>query len=84
MSLPVKLGSFLRNLFSSHRVDADLDHEVYFHLAMLVEENIRAGMPREEAQRAARMELGGIEQVKDRSRDEGAPQESGGSCGPTF
>jgi macrolide transport system ATP-binding/permease protein len=68
MSL-VKARSFLRNLFFSRRVDADLDQEVRSHLAMLIEENIRAGMPPREAQRAARIELGGVEQVKEQVRD---------------
>ena len=66
----VRLNSFLRNVFSSKRVDADLDHEVRSHLEMLTEENIRAGMTPEEAQRAARIELGGIEQVKEQVREE--------------
>ncbi len=64
MPLFVKARSFLRNLFSTRRVEADLDHEVHSHLAMLTDENIRAGMSPAEAQRAARIELGGIEQVK--------------------
>src|SRR5258708_14647182 len=70
MSLFVKARRFLRNLFSSRRVDIDLDQEVHAHLEMLTEENIRAGMPPEEAQRAARIELGGIEQVKEQVREE--------------
>jgi predicted permease len=69
MSLPAQLSSFLRNLFFSRRVDADLDSEVHSHLVLLIEENIRAGMSRQEAQRAARMELGSIEQVKEQVRD---------------
>jgi predicted permease len=69
MPLFVKARSFLRNLFLSRRVDADLDQEVRSHLEMLVAENIRAGMPPHEAQRAARMELGGVEQVKEQVRD---------------
>jgi len=70
MPLFVKARSLLRNLFSSRRVEADLDHEVHSHLAMLIEENIRAGMPPHEAQRAAQIELGGIEQVKEQVRQE--------------
>jgi predicted permease len=70
MPLFVKVRSFLENLFSSRRVDEDLDHEVHSHLALLTEENIRAGMPPAEAQRAARIELGGIEQVKEQVREE--------------
>jgi len=69
MALAAKLRSFLRNRFFSRRVDADLDHEIHSHLSLLIEENIRAGMPPDEAQRAARMELGGIEQVKEQVRD---------------
>jgi hypothetical protein len=69
MSLLAKLRSFLRNLFSSQGVDADLDREVHSHLSMLIDENIRAGMPPDEAQRAAHMELGGIEQVKEQVRE---------------
>jgi putative ABC transport system permease protein len=69
MPLLVKARSFLRNLFSTRRADADLDQEVHSHLEMLIEENIRAGMPPNEAQRAARIDLGGIEQVKEQVRD---------------
>jgi predicted permease len=69
MPLPVKMRSFLRNLFLSRRVEADLDREVHAHLELLIEENIRAGMPPHEAQRAARIELGGVEQVKEQVRD---------------
>jgi predicted permease len=70
MPVFVKARRFLRNLFSSRRVDIDLDQEVHTHLEMLTDENIRAGMPPEEAQRAARIELGGIEQVKEQVREE--------------
>lgn len=69
MPLLVKVRSFLRNLFLSRRVEVDLDQEVHSHLEMLIEENIRAGMPPHEAQRAARIELGGVEQVKEQVRD---------------
>jgi putative ABC transport system permease protein len=69
MPLFVKARSFLRNLFLPRRVDGDLDQEVHAHLELLIAENIRAGMPPEEAQRAARIELGGIEQVKEEVRE---------------
>ena len=69
MPLFVKARSFLRNLFLSRRVEADLDQEVHSHLEMLIEENIRAGMQPREAQRTARIELGGVEQVKEQVRD---------------
>ena len=70
MPLFVKVRSFLRNLISTRGVEADLDQEVHSHLEMLIEENIRAGLPPKEAQRAARIELGGIEQLKEQVREE--------------
>ena len=69
MPLLVKARSFARNLFSPRRADVDLDQEVHAHLELLVDENIRRGMPPAEAQRAARIELGGIEQVKEHVRE---------------
>lgn len=70
MPLLVKAGSFLRNLFHPSLVEADLDQEVRSHLEMLTEENVHAGMSHDEAQRAARMELGGVEQLKAQVRDQ--------------
>jgi len=72
----VKLGSFLGNLFLSRRVESDLDKEIHFHLEMLADENIRAGMTAAEAERAAPIELGGIEQVKEQVREEAVPKSS--------
>ena len=66
----VKARSFFRNLLFWQRVEADLDAEVRSHLEMLTEENVRAGMAAAEARRAARIELGGIEQVKEQVRSE--------------
>ena len=70
MPLFVKGRSFLRNLFSTRRVEVDLDQEVHSYLKMLTEENIRAGMVPQEAARAARIGLGGVEQVKEQVREE--------------
>jgi predicted permease len=70
MPVLAKARSFLRNLFLSRRVEVDLDKEVHSHLELLIAENIRGGMPPAEAQRAARIELGGIEQVKAQVREE--------------
>src|ERR1700719_503204 len=69
MPLLAKARSFFRNLFSFDRRDSDLDQEIRSHLELLIEENIRAGMPPGEAQRAARIELGGSEQVKEQVRE---------------
>jgi putative ABC transport system permease protein len=69
MPLLLKVRSVLRNLFLSRRVEVDLDKEVHSRLEMMVEENIRGGMQPKDALRAARIELGGIEQVKEQVRE---------------
>jgi predicted permease len=69
MPLLVRVRGLLRNLFSSQRVEVDLDQEVHSHLQLLIDENIRAGMLPNEAERAARIDLGGIEQVKEQVRE---------------
>src|SRR5215471_12816938 len=65
-----KAASFLRNLARRRHVDLDLDDEVRAHLDLLIEEKIRAGMPGDAAERAARLELGGVEQVKEQVREQ--------------
>jgi macrolide transport system ATP-binding/permease protein len=65
-----KAASFLRNLFLTRRVERDLDLEVRSHLQLLIDENLRAGMSLQEARRAAHMELGGAEQVKQQVREQ--------------
>src|SRR5215831_5247724 len=69
MPLFVKARSLLRNLFLTRHVEQDLDLEVHSHLQLLISENLRAGMSPQEAQRAARSELGGAEQVKQQVRE---------------
>jgi predicted permease len=69
MPLLTKARNFLRNLFFFGRRDNDLDQEIQSHLQMLIVENVRAGMSPREAERAARIELGGAEQVKEQVRE---------------
>jgi len=69
MALFVKARSFLRNLFTSRAVEVDLDEEIRSHLEMLIEEHIRAGMPPAAARRAARIEMEGVDQMKEQVRD---------------
>src|SRR5262249_46917613 len=63
-----RLLSLLRNLFRKERVERDLDDEVTAYLDQLTDEKVAAGMSREQARRAARLELGGVEQVKEEVR----------------
>jgi predicted permease len=69
MPLLVKVRSFVRNLFLTRHVEKDFEQEIVSHLELLIEENIRAGMRPKEAKRAAQIEFGGIEQVKEQVRD---------------
>jgi predicted permease len=69
MSFIARLGSAVQNLFRRTRKDQDLDAEVRAYAQMLAEEKMRQGMNPEEARRAARLDLGGIEQVKQQVRE---------------
>jgi predicted permease len=69
VALLAKTRSFLRNLFWSRRIDVDLDQEIQSHLEMLIEQNFGQGMPPAEARRAALIELGGVDQVKEQVHD---------------
>src|SRR5262245_51409066 len=51
------------------RAERDLDDELAFHVAMQTRANVQQGMDHSEARRRARLDLGGVEQVKERSRD---------------
>jgi len=63
-----RLASLRRNLFTRARVERDLDNELRAYLDQLTDEKRRAGMGAAEARRAARIELGGLEQVKEEVR----------------
>ena len=58
-----------RNTVHRTRVERDLDDELRAAFEILADEKIRAGMTPEEARRAAAIELGGLEAVKDDVRD---------------
>jgi predicted permease len=62
--------SKLVNLLRPGRAEDELARELESHLAMLEDEYRRRGLPDDEARRAARLALGGVEQTKDRHRDE--------------
>jgi predicted permease len=64
-----RMKSFFRNILGKRRGDLELDDEVRGYSEMLAEENIRAGMTPDEARRTARLELSGIEQVKEQVRE---------------
>src|SRR5262249_15846342 len=57
------------NLFAKDRVERELTEEVRGYLEMLVETKIKQGFTPESARRAALIEMGGMEQVKENVRE---------------
>ena len=66
-----RLLAGLKALIRSHRVERELDDELRAYLESSVEAKIRAGMNRGDASRAAHVEIGSVEAVKDYVRDVG-------------
>jgi putative ABC transport system permease protein len=69
MSMTSRLASFVRNLVRRDRVEHDLDEELRAFVEQTAEEKQNAGLSPKEARRAALIDLGGMEQVKERVRD---------------
>ena len=59
----------VRALFRRKSVETELDDELRFHLERQVEKYVQSGLSREEAQRRARVEFGGVELAKEECRD---------------
>ena len=66
MPLIPRLSSLYRSLLHKNRVEQEFTEEIQAYLEMLIEAQIKAGLKPEEARRAALIELGGMEQVKER------------------
>ncbi len=59
----------LRSLFRKGTVETELDEELRFHFENQVAKFIDSGLTPEEARRRARLEFGGMEQVKEEHRE---------------
>jgi predicted permease len=64
-----RLSNLWHNLFRKSRKEQALAEEIEVYLEMLVEQKINEGLDTAEARRAALIELGGKEQVKEKVRD---------------
>jgi len=60
----------LGGLFNRDSRDRDLSEELASHVALHIDDNLRSGMTPEEARRAARIRLGGVESVKETVREQ--------------
>src|ERR1700694_5026313 len=69
MSWPQRLRLRLQTLFHPERSAQQLDDEVQFHLDQLIEENVGAGMNREDARYAAMRMFGNPTRLKEQARE---------------
>jgi predicted permease len=69
MTLWSELRHRLRALVRRDVVERELDAELRYHLEHEIEKLERAGLPRAEAERRARLAFGGVSRVKDDARD---------------
>ena len=60
----------LGGLFNQGRKDREVQDELESHIQMHTEDNLRCGLPPEEARRQAMIKLGGIESTKEAYRDQ--------------
>jgi len=58
----------LRSLFQRQKADQDLDDELSYHIEQKTKEYISSGMSVHEARRAALLEMGGMEKIREQCR----------------
>jgi hypothetical protein len=68
MTLLHRLASVLRWLFNRNRAEQGLDDELQAFIETSAAEKMRDGLPATQARRLAILELGGVEQAKERVR----------------
>jgi predicted permease len=71
MSRLTRLAGGFRALVRGRRADRELDDELRAYLDAGIDDQLRAGLTREDAVRAARIELGNVEAAKDGTREVG-------------
>jgi predicted permease len=69
MRVARRFANAVRNLVRRREVDRDLDAELQASIDLIADERIAAGMSEADARRAARLELGGVEQIRTRVRE---------------
>src|SRR5262245_22259883 len=69
MPLLPRFSSLWRNLFHKNQKDQELTEEIDAYLEMLIEQKVKEGLDPDHARRAALIELGGREQVKEKVRE---------------
>ena len=65
------IAAGIRALFQKQQVEQEMDEELRGYLDAAVKEKMRSGMSQEEAMRAARVEMGSVDAVKEGIRSTG-------------
>jgi putative ABC transport system permease protein len=73
MGWMVRGWQWMRTIARRGRLEDGLDEEMRFHVDQQTEKNLRAGMSPVEARRQAMVRFGGVEAIKDHTRDEIRP-----------
>jgi putative ABC transport system permease protein len=68
-----KVWKWIRSIARGRTLDSGLDEELRFHVDQQTEKNLRAGMTPDEARRLALIRFGGVERIKEATRDEIRP-----------
>ena len=63
----------IRSIGRRHMLESGLDEEIRFHIDQQTEKHRRAGMSPDEARRQALLKFGGLERVRESTRDEIRP-----------
>jgi hypothetical protein len=69
MKLLASLPSVVSALLHRARKDSETDEELFSHIQNRADDHERSGMPRQEAERRARLEFGGYQKFKEECRD---------------
>jgi putative ABC transport system permease protein len=69
MTVWSRLCSWLKGTLGRSRMESEMDAELRFHMAAYAGDLVRKGVPRQEAQRRARLEFGAVERAKEECRE---------------
>ena len=69
MSVVSRCATFLRSLLWRRRMEDEMDAEMRLHILDFVEDRVRSGASRAEAERSAQVEFGSIQGVKEQCRE---------------
>jgi putative ABC transport system permease protein len=69
MSVLARLKCVLDGALRRNRMEGDMDAELHFHMTKYTEDLVNSGLPREQAERQARIEFGHLQPLKEECRE---------------